>query len=125
MRKQNSGEVWYNFSHQTSTTNFQIQNQNISFCPRGAWQILANSALFAQSATSAEQSSAPNSAENAKIVKWRRVRDSNPRYPKAQHLSRVSHSTALATLRIIISNLDNNVQYPNILSYINKKSTNV
>ncbi len=23
-------------------SNFQIQNQNISFCPRGAWQIVVN-----------------------------------------------------------------------------------
>ncbi len=61
-------------------SNFQLQNQNISFCPRGAWQILVNSVLFAQSATCAEQSSAPNSAENAKIQNWRRGRDSNPRY---------------------------------------------
>jgi len=26
---------------------FQIQNQNISFLPRGAWKILSKSALFA------------------------------------------------------------------------------
>src|SRR3989344_2720664 len=52
-------------------TNFQIQNQNISFSPRGAWQILANSAFFARSATSAELCSASNSAKNDKIVNWR------------------------------------------------------
>ena len=52
-------------------SNFQIQNQVVSFSPRGAWQILANSAFFALSATSAELCSASNSAKNDKIVNWR------------------------------------------------------
>jgi len=52
-------------------SNFQIQNQNISFCPRGAWQIVVNSALFAQSATFAELFSARNSAVSDKIANWR------------------------------------------------------
>ena len=47
----------------------------------GECQIIANSALFAQSATSTEQSSVPNSAENAKIANWRKGWDSNPREP--------------------------------------------
>ena len=63
-------------------SNFQIQNQNISFSPRGAWQILSNSAFFARSATSAELCSASNSAKNDKIVNWRKGRDSNPGYTK-------------------------------------------
>ena len=63
-------------------SNFQIQNQNISFSPRGAWQTLSNSAFFARSATSAELCSASNSAKNDKIVNWRRGWDSNPRLSK-------------------------------------------
>ncbi len=59
-------------------SNFQIQNQNISFCPRGAWQIVAKKALFAQSATFAELRSARNSAETDKIANWRWEWDSNP-----------------------------------------------
>ena len=61
-------------------SNFQIQNQNISFSPRGAWQIVVNSNLFAHSATCAELCSARNSAETDKIANWRRERDSNPRF---------------------------------------------
>ena len=61
-------------------SNFQIQNQELSFSPRGAWQIVANSALFTQSATFAELRSARNSVVSDKIANWRKVRDSNPRF---------------------------------------------
>ncbi len=72
-------------------SNFQIQNQNISFCPRGAWQIVVNSALFAQSATFAELCSARNSAVSDKIANWRRRRDSNPRGVSPYSLSKRAH----------------------------------
>ncbi|MEA2088858.1 MAG: hypothetical protein U9O55_03410 [Patescibacteria group bacterium] len=52
-------------------SNFQIQNQELSFCPRGAWQIVANSALCAHGAPFAELRSARNSAKTDKIVNWR------------------------------------------------------
>jgi len=70
LRMQNSCVVWQNIYYQTSTTNFQIQNQNISFCPRGAWQIVVNSAPFVQSTTFAEFCSARNSAVSDKIANW-------------------------------------------------------
>ncbi|MCK5320763.1 hypothetical protein KAJ61_05245, partial [Candidatus Parcubacteria bacterium] len=60
-------------------SNFQIQNQNISFSPRGAWQIVAKSGLGAQSAPFAERSSARNSPEILNFKNWRREWDSNPR----------------------------------------------
>ena len=62
-------------------SNFQIQNQNISFCPRGAWQIVAKSALFARSATAPQAREETKIPKIAEIVKWRRGRDSNPRDP--------------------------------------------
>ena len=60
-------------------SNFQIQNQNISFLPRGAWQIIINSGLGAQGAPFAELCSADNSPEISNFKNWRRGRDSNPR----------------------------------------------
>ncbi|MDD3888000.1 MAG: recombinase family protein [Patescibacteria group bacterium] len=53
-------------------SNFLIQNQNISFLPRGAWQILSKSALCARSAPAERRSRKANTAQNAEIVKWRR-----------------------------------------------------
>ena len=61
-------------------SNFQIQNQNISFSPRGAWQIVAKSGLGALRAPFAERSSAHNSSEILNFKKMRREWDSNPRY---------------------------------------------
>ena len=60
-------------------SNFQIQNQNISFSPRGAWQIVAKSGLGALRAPFAERSSAHNSSEILNFKKMRREWDSNPR----------------------------------------------
>ena len=54
-------------------SNFLIQNQNISFLPRGAWQILSKSALCARSAPAERRSREANTAQNAEIVNWRRV----------------------------------------------------
>ena len=82
-------------------SNFQIQNQNISFSPRGAWQIVANSALSASPAGEATAPQVRKTSENSEIVNWRRGRDSNPReslnpntlagccYQPLRHLSRV------------------------------------
>ena len=61
-------------------SNFKIQNQNISFSPRGAWQIVANSALFARSATAPQAREETKILQNSEIVNWRRGWDSNPRY---------------------------------------------
>jgi DNA invertase Pin-like site-specific DNA recombinase len=52
-------------------SNFQIQNQNISFSPRGAWQILANSALSASPAGEATAPQVRKTSENSEIVNWR------------------------------------------------------
>ena len=60
-------------------SNFQIQNQNISFSPRGAWQIVAKSGLGAPCAPFAELCSARNSPEILNFKKMRREWDSNPR----------------------------------------------
>ena len=54
-------------------TNFQIQNQNISFSPRGAWLIVAKSGLGALGAPFAERSSADNSPEISDFQKMRCV----------------------------------------------------
>ncbi len=62
-------------------SNFQIQNQNISFSPRGAWQIVVNSALFSPPAGGATAPQARKTFRNAEIVKMRWEKDSNPRYP--------------------------------------------
>ena len=58
-------------------SNFQIQNQNISFSPRGAWLIVVKSGLGARSAPFAERSSADNSPEISDFQKMRRVQDLN------------------------------------------------
>ena len=61
-------------------SNFLIQNQNISFSPRGAWLIVAKSGLGARStpfAESAESVFADNSPEILNFQTWRRVEDLN------------------------------------------------
>ena len=60
-------------------SNFQIQNQNISFSPRGAWQTLSKSALLASPAGEATAPQVRKTSENSEIVNWRRGWDSNPR----------------------------------------------
>ena len=72
-------------------TNFQIQNQNISFSPRGAWLIVAKSGLGALGAPFAERSSADNSPEISDFQKMRRGWDSNPRDPFGSRLSKPFH----------------------------------
>jgi len=52
-------------------SNFQIQNQNISFSPRGAWQIVANSALSASPTGEATAPRVRKTFENSEIVNWR------------------------------------------------------
>ena len=60
-------------------SNFQIQNQNISFSPRGAWQIVAKWGFGARSAPAERLCREAISPQNDKIPNWRRVWDSNPR----------------------------------------------
>ena len=60
-------------------SNFQIQNQAVSFSPRGAWQIVANWGSGALRAPAEAQRAEAISFQNAEIVNWRRGRDSNPR----------------------------------------------
>ncbi len=60
-------------------SNFQLQNQNVSFSPRGAWQIVAKWGFGARSAPAERLCREAISSQNDKIVKWRRGRDSNPR----------------------------------------------
>ncbi len=67
------------------------QNQNISFCPRGAWQIVVNSALSASPAGEATAPQVRKTFQNTEIVNWRRERDSNPRYLAVHTLSRRAH----------------------------------
>ncbi|MBU1421390.1 zinc ribbon domain-containing protein [Patescibacteria group bacterium] len=62
-------------------SNFQIQNQNISFSPRGAWQTVAKSALSASPAGEATAPQVRKTSENSEIVNWRNGRGSNPRPP--------------------------------------------
>ena len=52
-------------------SNFQIQNQNISFSPRGAWQIVAKSALSVPPAGGATAPQVRKTSENSEIVNWR------------------------------------------------------
>jgi hypothetical protein len=52
-------------------TNFQIQNQNISFSPRGAWQTVAKWDFGARSAPAEAQRAEAISPQNAEIVNWR------------------------------------------------------
>ncbi len=60
-------------------SNFQIQNQAVSFSPRGAWQIVANRAPFAPPAGGTTAPQAREISKNAEIVNWRREGDSNSR----------------------------------------------
>ena len=62
-------------------SNFQIQNQAVSFSPRGAWQSVANWGLGAPCAPAEARSAEAIFSQNAEIVNWRRGWDSNPRYP--------------------------------------------
>jgi len=52
-------------------TNFQIQNQAVFFSPRGAWQIVANSALSASPAGETTALQVRKTSENSEIVNWR------------------------------------------------------
>jgi ElaB/YqjD/DUF883 family membrane-anchored ribosome-binding protein len=52
-------------------SNFQIQNQNISFSPRKAWQIVAKSALSASPAGEATAPQVRKTSKNSEIVNWR------------------------------------------------------
>ena len=56
-------------------SNFQIQNQNISFSPRGAWQTLSKSALSASPTGEATAPQVRKTSENSEIVNWRVERD--------------------------------------------------
>jgi hypothetical protein len=56
-------------------SNFLIQNQNISFSPRGAWQILAKSALNAPSAPAEPACGGQSIALNSEIFKMRCLLD--------------------------------------------------
>ncbi len=72
-------------------SNFLIQDQNISFSPRGAWQILSKSALNAPSAPAEPAESGQSMALNSEIFKMRRVRDLNPRCLSTCMLSKHVH----------------------------------
>ncbi len=72
-------------------SNFQLQNQNISFSPRGAWQILAKWGFGARSAPAERLCREAISSQNDEIVKWRRDRDSNPGF-------HVNETTAFETV---------------------------
>jgi len=65
----------FHFALGFAQTNFQIQNQNISFSPRGAWQIVAKSGLSALRAPFAELCSADNSPKISNFQNWRCVLD--------------------------------------------------
>ncbi|MFA5754581.1 MAG: hypothetical protein WC905_04540, partial [Patescibacteria group bacterium] len=52
-------------------TNFQIQNQAVSFSPRGAWQIVAKWGSGALRAPAEARSAEAISSQNAEIVNWR------------------------------------------------------
>ena len=52
-------------------SNFQIQNQNISFSPRGAWQSVAKWGFGARSAPAERRSREAISSQKLKIVNWR------------------------------------------------------
>jgi len=52
-------------------SNFQIQNQNISFSPRGAWQTVAKSALSASPTGEATAPQVHKTSKNSEIVNWR------------------------------------------------------
>ncbi len=60
-------------------SNFLIQDQNISFSPRGAWRILYGRAFGARRAPVVPAAGGLVMASKAEIFKMRRVRDSNPR----------------------------------------------
>ena len=61
------------------SANFQIQNQAVSFSPRGAWQSVAKWGFGARSAPAEARSAEAISSQNAEFVNLRRGRDSNPR----------------------------------------------
>jgi len=52
-------------------SNFQIQNQNISFSPRGAWQIVVNKALSFSPAGETTAPQVRKTSKNSEIVNWR------------------------------------------------------
>jgi len=52
-------------------SNFQIQNQAVSFSPRGAWQSVAKWGFGARSAPAERRSREAISPQNAEIVNWR------------------------------------------------------
>ena len=56
-------------------SNFQIQNQAVSFSPRGAWQILAKWDFGARNAPAERRSREAISPRNAEIVNWRYLLD--------------------------------------------------
>jgi DNA invertase Pin-like site-specific DNA recombinase len=56
-------------------SNFQIQNQAVSFSPRGAWQILAKSGSGTLCAPAERRSREAISSENEKFVNWRYLLD--------------------------------------------------
>ena len=52
-------------------SNFQIQNQNISFSPRKSWQIVAKLALSASPAGEATAPQVRKTSKNSEILNWR------------------------------------------------------
>jgi hypothetical protein len=62
-------------SFELASSNFLIQNQNISFSPRGAWQILSKSALGARSAPAEPAEGGRSLALNSEIFKMRYLLD--------------------------------------------------
>jgi len=60
-----------NFALRLAQTNFQIQNQAVSFSPRGAWKIVANWGSGALRAPAEAQRAEAISFQNAEIVNWR------------------------------------------------------
>ena len=83
-------------------SNFQIQNQNISFSPRGAWQIVANSALSASPAGEATAPQVRKTSENSEIVNWRKGWDLNPRCPYGHSSFRNCRTRPLCDPSIIL-----------------------
>ncbi|RMD51117.1 hypothetical protein D6827_02790 [Candidatus Parcubacteria bacterium] len=59
------------FAFGFAKTNFQLQNQNISFSPRGAWQIVAKWGFGARSAPAERLCREANNTQNTEFVKWR------------------------------------------------------
>jgi len=65
----------FHFALGFARTNFQIQNQAVSFSPRGAWQILAKSGSGTLCAPAERRSREAISSENEKFVNWRYLLD--------------------------------------------------